>query len=383
MVYERRLAEDGVLGLYGWNGIVYAGVRGALYEADDRWRDDGPSDSLPLSLAFRNRAYLAGLSGPLQGDSVLYDDTSKARIVVSSTDAYAYVFDVWVKLSEIRNYQTVLWLGALSTDSAQLAGTSANKIQYWWRFNNGRPELVLGSTATYDGSNRPEKGLFVAQGATAIQAGEWTHVRITLPSASSGANVRVPYMQINGKSIGVTVNARANGLSGTNWITAASLVTAGSTPSTSILVGAARDSYRAPEPTLTWVNGVVGQPLQVSPQRIQGLLHSLGGRVALCAVTRQPWSGSAPSNFDPYTVSYDVGGIFTAFFLDVQSLGVGHKVQDIATQIYGPIYSSPFVSVFHEMGTSKNPYAFAEYGSQMYATNGGRPVVVFPEVSRA
>lgn len=380
LVFERRLPDDGILGVYGWNGIIYAGVRGALYEADDRWREDGPSDTLKRSLAFRAQEYPAGISGPLQGDSLLYTDTSKARYVASATDAYAWVYDCWVYLDEIRNYQTLAWLGSMGTNPVLSAGASANKIQWWWRLNNGRPEFAFGSAATFDGTNRPEKGLFVAQGSTPVPPRVWTHVRISIASSSSGVNVRVPYMQINGKNIGVTVNATENGLTGDDWIAAGSIVSGGGTPATVVLVGAARDAYRAPDPILDWTPGIEGQPLQTPPQRIQGMIHALGGRLALLAATRQPmWSGGgAPPDFDPLLVSYDDDGIYTGLACDFQALGVGHKVKDNASG-YGVIYSSPFIDVFHEMGTSREPMAFAEFGSQLYVTNGGKPVVVFPE----
>lgn len=387
MVFERRLPDDGILGVYGWNGTIYAGVRGAIYEADDRWRADGPSDSLKRSLAFRAKVYPAGISGPLQNDSLLFTDTSKARYVASATDDYAWVYDAWVKLDSLRNYQTLVWLGSLGSDTALSAGATANKIQYWWRFNNGRPEFVFGSTATYDGTNRPEKGLFVAQGGVSIPPNEWTHVRISIASSDSGVNVRLPYIQINGKTIDVTVNAVENGLSGEQWISTGSVVSAatGSGAPTVILVGAARDSYRAPDPTLTWGPGVVGQGVQLPPQRIQGMIHALGGRLALLTITRQPmWEGTGgPADFDPFLVTYDNDGVYTGLALGIQPLGVGHKVNGYSTSTPGVIYSSPFVSVFHEMGTSNRMMSFAEYGSQLYVTNGGKPVLVFPGDSDA
>jgi len=383
LVFERRIEDDGILGIYGFNDRIFAGVRGALYEADDRWRPDGPSDDLRRSLAFRGAQYPAGISGPLQNDSLLYTTNTNARFLASTTDAYVSVYDAWVKLDYIRGFQTVMYLGALESDPALSAGSTAHKIHYWVRFNSGRPEFVFGSTETFDGTNRPEKGLFVAQAAQAIPAGEWTHVRFTIPSASSGTVVLVPYCQINGKNVAVSVNATGNGLTAPEWITASTIVTAatGSGVATVMLVGAARDSYRAPDPSVTFASGVSGLGTLMQPQRIQCLMHALAGRVAQVVVTRQQTDldGAAPADFDPFLIDYDQEGIQIGFSPDIQRMGVGHRVSDFSSGQFGTIYSSPFVSVFHEMGTSRDLYSFAEYGSQLYATNGGKPVVVFPD----
>lgn len=384
LVFERRINDDGILGAYGWNDRIYCGVRGAVYEVDDRWRADGPTDELRRSLAFRGAEYPAGISGPLQNDSLLYTANTSARYIASTADAYAYVFDAWVKLDYVRGFQTLVYLGALQSNPALDAGATAHKIHYWLRFNGGRPEFVFGSTATYDGTNRPEKGLFVATAAPAIPAGEWVHVRISIPSSSSGVNVRLPYCQINGKNVAVSVNATENGLTGTNWITSASIVSAATSTgaATVVLVGAARDSYRAPDPPTSFVVGTTGQGLLTKPQRIQGMMHALGGRIALLAITRQDmWENptGAPPDFDPFLVDYDQEGIVVGFAADIQRYGVGHHVADFASGTFGTIYGSPFVSVFHEMGRSRDLYSFAQYGSQLYVTNGGKPVVVFPD----
>jgi hypothetical protein len=382
LVFERRIADDGILGLAGYNDRIFCGVRGAIYEADDRWRPDGPSDKLTRSLAFRARPYPAGINGPLQRDLLLLETALNARYIASPTDAYAYLFDAWVKLDSIRGYQTIVQVASLDSDPTLSAGATAHKLQYWWRFNAGRPEFVFGSSATYDGVNRPEKGLFVAQAAPAIPAGVWTHVRVSIATEDSGATVQQPYIQINGKNVDVSVNAVGNGLAGAEWITYASIVsTATSTGvATSVLMGAARDAYRAPEPAISFAADTSGQGLLTSPQRIHGLMHSLGGRLAELAITSQPkWSGSgAPPDFDPFDLDYDQPGTVVKLYPDIQELGVGHRMNDRSGAGFCTIYGSPFVSVFHETGTSRDLYSFAEYGAQLYATNGGKPVVVFP-----
>lgn len=382
LVLERRLADDGILGIVGYNGTIFCGVRGAIYEADDRWRPDGPTDELRRSLAFRAREYPAGISGPLQRDLMLLATASNARYIASPTDAYAYLFDAWVKLDSIRGYQTLVQVASMESDPTLSAGATAHKLQYWWRFNSGRMEFVFGSTATYDGVNRPEKGLFVAQAAPAIPAGEWTHVRVSIASEDSGATVKKPYIQINGKNVDVSVNAVGNGLAGDEWITYASIVSTatGSGVVCGVLMGAARDAYRAPEPAISFAADTAGQGLLTSPQRIHGLMHSLGGSVAQLAITSQPvWASSGPPpDFDPYAIDYDEPNTVVRLYPEIQELGVGHRTPDVSGEGFCVIYSSPFVSVFHEMGTSKDLYSFAEYGSQLYATNGGKPVVVFP-----
>ncbi len=114
IVSERRYKDDGILGLYGYNDRIYAGVRGSLYEVDDRWRDEGPTDDLPASLLFRATKLASDAVAPLHQDRVEFTTVAAANFGASPTDAYATVFDHWAKLNKIDEYQGVLWMGGVN-----------------------------------------------------------------------------------------------------------------------------------------------------------------------------------------------------------------------------------------------------------------------------
>lgn len=449
--------EDGILGLYGFGPKLYAGVRGALYEVDDRWRSDTPGNLYPASLAVRARALEGGVSQGLEDDRVEFTDPStKASVVISSTDAYATHWDAWVLLEEVSEYQTILWAGAseatasgapyalLATSSAsttytattvvdasawtltsvarghwvsaggyvgRVVSTGANTItvEQWslsgatgtpangsvatvtrpghktaWilRLSRGRPELVLCSTAEHAVGLTPEKGIFAATARQTIPLNTWTHIRFYLRSRSSGTILEKPWCKINGKAVSVSLNATDRTLSGANdWLAASSLVSAGSLH---IYLGASRDSYRAAQANVAFSpSGAVGDNLK--PKRLSGFMHSLGGRCSRVTMTRTPtWGASGdPSDFDPYQITYAVAGIFISFdaLAKAQNYGVGHKIAEPTVPQYGVIRSHPFISVFHEMGLGDEPFSFTEYGRQLYAANGGKPVVVLPDGS--
>jgi hypothetical protein len=71
VVTERRIVDDGILGLHGFNSKIYAGVRGALYEADDRWRFDGPTEDITTSIQFRAYKLPADITTGLHDDRTL------------------------------------------------------------------------------------------------------------------------------------------------------------------------------------------------------------------------------------------------------------------------------------------------------------------------
>lgn len=376
LVYERRLRDEGILGLYGFNDKVYAGVRGSLYEADDRWREDGPTETITRSLAFRSMSYPAGVQGPLASDYVVYALANQSSFGASATDSYVTVYDCWVKLDEIGQYQTVLWTGNPEMNPALDANSTTNRFSISLRFNRGRPEIVLGSTETYDGTNVPEKGLYVASGAQPIAPGQWTHVRWYLWTKTNGTILGVPYCKVQGKGTAVTVNAAGNGLGTGEWLTTANLLSAGALGR--IILGCGRDSYVAPDPPRTFAALGTGQGTQMLPDRLHGYMHSLNGRLAQLAIVRLPWTEGEPADFNPFDVDYDEPGSAMRFVPSLQDYGVGHRINDESSNggNYGIIYSHPFLSVFHEMGTSTDPFSFTEYGSQLFCTNGGKPVVV-------
>lgn len=379
LVTERRIVDDGILGLHGFNERIYAGVRGALYEADDRWRFDGPTPEIPTSLMLRSKMLSPDVTVGLHNDRIVWNDANTfAGYSPSVTDTYCTVWDAWIDLTKIDEFQTILWIGVPESNPALNASNSGHIFQQSLRLNRGRPELCFGSTAFYTGTTVPEKGIFTATARQTLEAGRWNHVRFYVFSRANGTIVLKPYCKVNGKHSDVGVNAVDNTLSGTlDWLAASSLISYGSTGR--VIVGCGRDSYVAPDSNAAF-SATAFQGTLTRPQRLQGWMHSLNGKCAQVAVTRQPSTGNAePADFDPLTLSYDIPGVLMQFLFAPDGDGVGHRIRDPMGLNTGLICSHPFVSVFHEMGNSNQPYSFTEYGQQVYVTNGGKPVVVLPD----
>lgn len=463
VVNERRFVDDGVLGLYGFNERIYAGVRGSLYEVDDRWRQDGPSEELSTCLEFRAKDLYGRARQPLQSDRVEFDQVRSETFQVSSTDAYATVWDYWANLNGINEYQGVMWCGhksypldsgawrsvvsstaaataygtttvqdttpwslvgvlpgmwvqagtvygqVVSTSGSTItvsgwvsvpqitsttvsstlgqavtptAGTQAvvfvpgHKTQFQVRYNQGLPQIAFGSTGQVSAGVRPEKGLFVATADIVVSTDEWHHVRWVAPTITSGSQyLKVPLCYVNGKKVPVRVNASELSAPAGAWISTANLVSlaGNSAQNSTMAIGALRDSYSVADPSQSSFSSSLKV---VQPARYTGWVHSLDGTLGRSTIYRKPWTGTDYSNFDPYSVTYQDPGSSTSFLIFDIDQGVGHKVRNEAAQSYGIIYSHPFISLTHSTGDYSNQWTFAENGSQVYATNGGRPVVV-------
>jgi hypothetical protein len=389
LITERRGPEDGILGLYGFNEKVYAAVRGAVYEADDRWREvEKPDGTIVNALHFRGAPLNVDISAPLANDWLQIDNSSAVIPWPDGDSTMGLIIDARVKCESFTEYQTILWTGDVTTDPSVLPGVSGHGAQLWVRLNRGRPELCVASTAAYTGVTRPEKGLYIATAQQAIQVGEEVHIRWWMKSRDLGQVLLMPTCKINGKSVAVRVNAVAVDAStiGTptayDWMLTSSI----NVPNryrTTTLIGVARDSYRSADPSLTFVtnNPTTSNVVQGTinpPQRYAGYLHSLDGQVRdVVMMHTLAYSGNVPPDFDPYDIDYSVQGAHTHLqVLGDDAAGVGHKVFDFATYAWHTIRCNPFVSVYHELGTSNKNAAWAEYGSQLYVTNGGKPAVI-------
>lgn len=369
-----------VLGLYGFKERIYGTTRGALYEFDDRWREDGPTVALNKSLAFRARSLGPGISAPLEADRLVVPIVSAGFDGVADHTTY---YDCWVKLDDTREFQTVLWMGSLITDPALMPdNASGHRVHIWIRFVRGRPEFCFGSTATFGGAGaRPEKGLFVASGDVRIEPGRWTHVRWVLEPRASTDVIQKPGLLVQGKATAVRVNAIDDGIGGalsTDWVRNSTLVQAAGGV---VILGAARDSYRSPSQPAGFLLGAF-QGRQQIPQRYHGYLHSLSGRVCAVVISKNPYlSGTPPSEFDPYVLNYDTANElqFVMLHEDTECVGAIHNQAAVATP--GQIFSHPAISLFHELGSSDLPASFAEYGERVYVTNGGRVATIGPSAS--
>ncbi len=372
---NRGHTGQGILGLGVQNDTVFSAVRGALYESDDRWRSDGPTLAITQSLEFRHRDEpQAGLLVPLQADAI--DLAAYTGFVVNhgSSDANVTFYDAWVKLDHYHNYQTITWVGDRNTDPARSAGTGALAHRFYSsiRLNKGRPEIVFGSTSTYDGTNRPEKGLFAATGTSTVDPGTWVHIRFYIETRLAGTVITVPFLKVNGKAVPVTVNAKDNGVAGANdWLLVSGLVSP-SAQNGHVLIGISRDSFKAS--VLSGPFASTGPELM--PARIQGFLHSLGGELADLAVGKVThWAGTSPPDFDPQSIDY-TGATMQIHMLGALSEGRGAKIKEQVGSTYGIILSHPFISLYHQFGKSDLPATFARFGQQTYVANGGRPALI-------
>ena len=373
LVTPRRAGQrDGILGISSVADTIYAGARGALFEADDRWRAYGPTPLITRSLAFRARtsSSVSDLFLPLQDDRLEFRAPLGLVFQPSPTHAYSSRWDAWVRPETTGAYQTILWVGDPTTDSQKTAGT--NRIHMIQRLSRGRPELVLGSTAATS-SGVPEKGLYIATAAEALADGEDTHIRWVLVTRSSGgvSVLLKPYCFVNGKRVMVAVNgveSNAAITQSTDWLRTSTIVQPGALGIAAF--GAARDAYKAPIAAAS----ISGNGPQLSPQRIQGWLHSLGGSLAQFVATTD--STQSLANFDPFALTYDTDASVLFNMLGPLAEGVGHHVFDAAAHQYGVIRSHPFISLWHEFGRSEDMISFARFGQQLYAVNGERVALI-------
>lgn len=361
-----------ILGIYGFNAKTYCAVRGSVYEADDRWRQIGPTKEVERALTFRGRI-AEGLSVPLAQDRL--EMSTAVAYAPAADDSKTWNFEGWVNLDTIEEYQTVFWIGNRSSDPA-LAAVTSHGFHLGMRFYRGRPQLVIGSTAVaLTLGTIPEKGLYVASGASPIPAGEWVHVRFSLPTRTQAGTqvLLIPSLQVNGRSMAVTVNARENNaaiVQSYDWIRKSTL---GSQSNLRTVIGAWRDSFRVPSPSQAFTGTAVGT--NVNPNRVHGWVHSLGGQLAAVRIFDEDvWTngtaGALAPNFDPFAIDYS----------PVPRLGVlvapeafGHLVLNQADAAYGTIYSHPFIGLFHELGYGDEPASWAEFGNDLFVTTGAKP----------
>jgi hypothetical protein len=381
---RRGKTGEGIIGLHTQDSTIYAAVRGSIYRAYDRWVDAQPTASISHGLEFiaeKNRsADFAGLSVPQHDDRIEFESPSGWIVSPSLTDATVTYLDWRGRVDEFQEYQTIVWVGARDTDPAKFAGNTAglHKVYVILRLNRGRPEIAFGSTAFYTGTTQPEKGLFIATGSAVVPRSADVHVRFGITTRALGTIMQVPFLWVNGKVVPVAVNAKDNDASitqATDWLRMSTLVQPGD--SGIAFVGAARDSYRAAPSAQI----IASAGEQLRGQRIQGIIHGFAGTLYECVVHRAAvWSGSAP-NFDPY-LPIAATDVMTFSILGQAAEGRGAKVKDVASGQYGVIRSSPFISVFHEMGESTSPVEFANFNADVYATNGGRPVLIADGIGR-
>lgn len=370
--------ENPILGLHSLNERVFAGVKGALYEVDDRWREDGPSRTLTKSLAFRARRGDSRIPLPLaadRADQVRSDLSLPSLIFPGGGAVRTMLWDAWVKLEEYGTYQTIQWYGSQKEPRAQ----------WWLRLDQGYPELVVSSDDVAVGAGVvPRNGYYVARGDARLPLNRWVHVRWTVTGNTSvGQSLTIPKLAVDGKISRVTVSDKGSsaGAGATDWVHAPTLYPQDGEDLDYFIVGCARSdrlgSGREP---------VAAQPSNISsqgtePSSYQGYMDCLGGRIGYLAnvqvFTGGP-AGVAITDFDPFSTRYDQADTVKVSILreDLQHYGVGHRLLDTASNTYLCICSHPFISLWHEMGRGSKLMSFANYADEVYVANGTRPVVV-------
>lgn len=368
--------DNPILGLGSLNERLYASVRGALYEVDDRWRSDGPSSELRKSFAFRSTTQDSGIPRPEAMDMLEEarpDLDISAVLLPGGGAARTMLWDCWVYLDEYGTFQTIQWYGH----------NRSPKAQWWLRLDRGYPELVISSSDSgiLLGST-PRDGYFVARGGARVPLREWTHIRwtITVDSAAS-QGVRFPRLTVQGKRSAVTVSDTGTSAPSGTWLSLPTVYMAGGGASGVSRVGCARALRisTGSVPVALSPQNVAGQ--DTDPVKYQGYIDALGGRMAYLAnvqlFTGGPFATGA-IDFDPFTSKYGPQDVrLTALFAAAQQYyGYGHKVLDDARNVYVEARSSPFVSLWHRMGRSQDLASFANHGPETFVANGTRVTVI-------
>lgn len=376
-----------ILGIKNINEKVFAAARGALFLADDRWREDGPSRVLSRSLEFF----------PGQRDYAAWRISRNADFFYGpNNNNKLWQFDAWVWLDSAEGVQTIAWHGSVEHGLELIGGSSdddenSRKLRWFWRINNGRQEFGIGSPQNYSGgSEPPEFGQYIATDTSSVPTGQWVHLRIEIEFDSGDANF--PYFYINGKRKpgdawdNVVVNASTNSdLSDNPWID--DVDSGVYVPETDIQfqlwLGASRDmeELRPDWPTFQ-LDELSGRIIRRGNR--MGVMHGLVGRLADVAIKRLDLGAvQGGSNFNPHDLDYSQDMRFHASLQE----GVGHLLFDAADSLatsaqtglgnaeagLGIIYSHPLISLKHDLGRSDNQASMVVHDQRLFVANGGRP----------
>lgn len=380
-----------VTGITGIDDVPIATARGAIFRVDDRWREDGPTNTLRKSVTIMGRTVRGHEQRfPLTQDGIRFASCSNAWPYWTSTlfEDITWAYDFWVWLDEYSEYQTVMWLGCEESHLLQgPANSDARRgIGLWLRLNSGRPELVRESQGIFSGGAvSPPDGRYIATGSDRVPLQRWTHLRLYLTHYRSGGTliVKKPAFKINGRATTTTVNATENALAGADdWIlpqNGGGLIGSAGDTRNALYLGIGRDAIRTlGKSQFASVNQLGGREFPGS--RIVGRLHPLLGRIAGAVFWRAAAADSSVSgfpDFDPYTVDYT--GRLVRFRADLQE-GIGDLVADTGTDftsgatptVPGVILSHPAIDLYNEFGSSEQAPSFALAGNRLYAANGGR-----------
>lgn len=402
-----------VLGLHPLNSEVYKAVQGALYQADDRWREDGPNETFERSIEFRHRIGDDGTVLPLHEDWIEFEDVLNVNWTdsTSAVSNQAWAIDSWLWLERRGEIQTVAQLVDIdSQTTAVVGGTSADarKAVWWVRINDGVPELVLGATKAGSPAT-PVNSEFIASASVALPVREWVHLRVLIPFSSAATPVASPAVFfVNGQWVGASVNAVQTGLATGEWIEHDHLELNGANSNMRLYLGAARQFVDKPTNRRAFALEEAGSDY-ILPTMRSGMIHGLAGRMCGFAIwranrTATNWPGSPgtalvtvggsgvvndASSFDPNAIEYSA----THETRLVATLQEGRGAARVARTVNnstggsalttpGVIWSHPDISIYHEMGSKPERTSHAVFGNELYVANGRRPIVVERGVAR-
>lgn len=346
-------ARNRITGSCSLGGEAFVGAGAGFFRLDRRWRPVLRDEVEGWALGFRGAPEWPHT--PLDGDVAL--GSVPAGLQLGAAAGLAWVVEFEVTLDEVRDLQTVAWCGFPDVHPAD--GPTSWAV----RFADGRPELVVSSSETFDGVSPPEGGLYLATAQQWVRAGERSVVRFEVES--DGALLLVPRCWINGAEVTVTVSARGDGLGLDEWLTIADLADAGTT----LALGAARDWPIASceQPTLT-VGVLSGQLL--CPVSRSGWMHSLRGALAGFWID---------DDADPLVGGYRgdalVDDLDPSLAVHVP-LGAGGGAVLEARGVDDLVFhANPFIGISYEHGEHGQPWTMATWGNRVFATAGGRPLV--------
>lgn len=366
-----------ILGLHSSGNRLLAGARGSLFEADDRWRREGPLPDKEYSMAFRGMRGDDGVLYPEALDRIELEGNIRASLAPVDWTSDSRVFKVWYKPDSLANESCLLWFGTRASDPSEApTSTEGNGGQYMLRVRNGQVEFVIFSDANIDTTSAgPDRGVYVARAPGRLRLNDWNLIVVELTQSGSPVFIDVPSIFVNGKAKTVSVNYKAwdgvNNPTSTQW-----LPQPGSPSGASMLIGCAHDAVSLPAFGEPFVRGAVNGP-ELVPNTVQGYIHPAGGLIG---------PGVAVSSFSGPVTAHDPATDPT-FGTDIMRLdldeGVGHIIEIKGTaalgqpdnRLFGVLRSHPLISRFHKLGRREQPMSFASYEDRTFCANGGRPVV--------
>ena len=353
-----------VRGLYAFDGQLFAGSRGSLFEVDDRWRMEGAN----ISLEFREyddrvtcpHADISDFPQPSHGSNAL--------------DIRQWCFDAKVWIPDLIGTRTIAWVG---NDGIMDDAAGSVQCSRWCvSIVNGRPRFSIHSDDLSSGVKRPYRR-YNANAASTIAAGKWVHIRWVVRGNASG-NLQIPSCWIDGIPSSVSVDAVADGMSGTRpWVSGTS--SEFTIANELIALGAQRNiAISGAQPTYGFQpSNTAGDPMQ--PNVYSGWIQGLYGELSQVQCFTAPIGDSAFSDgvaFNPASPPVPATIQAKALFTQTPVSEVMNWVSDANGDVAATIVSHPFVSLTHELGSNENPFSFAAAERKLYVANGGRIGVI-------